>query len=74
MLTVYQCRMSKSMQSTYAGFVWPNDQTVLLFVNSVVLGSHSEIVEGEVECVDDLEKVQRGVEDRVQTTASAKET
>ena len=74
MLTVYQIRMSKSMQSMYADFVWSNDQIVLLFVNSVVLGSHREIVEGEVECVDDLEKDQRGVENRDQTTTSVNET
>ena len=54
--------------------VLPNDEKVLVFVDSVELGSHREIAEGEMDCVDDLEKVQRSVVDRVQTTTSANET
>ena len=46
----------------------------LLSVDSVVLGCHRDMVEGEVECVDDLEKVQHSVEYRVQTTTSVNET
>ena len=50
------------------GFVWPDDQTILLSVDSVVLGCHREKVGEEMECVDELGKV----EDL--TTTSAYET
>ena len=33
-----------------------------------------EVAEGEMECVDELGKVQRRVEDRARTTTGAKET
>ena len=42
--------------------------------NSPYQGCHREMVEREMECVGELGKVQRGVEDRAQTTTSANET
>ena len=41
---------------------------------SVVLGCHREMEEREMECVAELWKVERDVEDRVQTRTGANET
>ena len=53
-----------------AVFRWPNDQTVLQFVDVVVIGSHRDMVSVEAEVVDVLEKVQWSVESQVQTTTA----
>ena len=49
-------------------FVWPDEQTLLLALDSVVLGCHCEMLEGEMECVDEL-----GTEED-QTATRANET
>ena len=55
-------------------FAWPNEQTVLVSVGSVVLGCHREMVGGEMDHVEELGKAERNVEDGVQTTTRANET
>ena len=52
----------------------PIDQKVLLSVDSVVLSCRREISVREMEFVDELGKVERTVEDRIQTTTIANET
>ena len=54
--------------------VWPNDQTVLLSMDWVVFGCHREMAGEEMEGVEELGKVERCVEDRVQTKTNANET
>ena len=57
-----------------SGLSKPNDQTVLLSVVSVVVGCHRGMVERVMECVEELGKAERNVEDRVQSTTSANKT
>ena len=57
-----------------AVFRWPNDQTVLQFVDVVVIGSHRDMVSVEAEVVDVLEKVQWSVESQIQKPTTANGT
>ena len=40
----------------------------------MIFGCHREMVGEEMDCVEELGKMERSVEDRVQTTTSANET